>query len=338
MRSSFLIAFSAIVAAGLLAACTIEETDEPIDNGTGGSGGTAGSSTGGSAQGGAAQGGSAQGGASGEGGAATGGAAGEGGAGTGGTAGAAGSGSQDKKVGEYCEDDSFCLPGLKCIVPAGTEFFGGGPANGYCTVSCTQDQNACAAFTGTTCVDLSVTTEISAWCLASCATGQGDKNCYGRADVACSNLGPLQEGGADVVACVPVCATDSDCGGGNLICDKRLNVCVPQAAGGSAALGTACDPNNDTCQGKCLTVLDSNNAEVSFCSQRCVYGNDSACGQDVATPGVDAGVCLLGAVGGEDIGDEAFCAKFCDKNEDCPTGLTCDLSNPVHNHGYCIPQ
>lgn len=336
MRSSFLIAFSAIVAAGLLAACTIVESDEPIDEGTGGTSGVGGSSAGGSAQGGAAQGGAAQGGAAqggaaGEAGAATGGAAGEAGA-----AGAAGSGNQDGAVGKYCEDDSYCLPGLKCIVPSGTEFFGGGPANGYCTVSCTADANACAAFTGTNCVDLSITSEMSAWCLQSCAVGQGDQNCYGRIDVACSNLGPLEQGGTDVVACVPVCATDSDCGG-TLVCDKRTNMCTPQQTGGTLKPGAECDPANNQCEGTCLSLPGANNTTINFCTQRCVYGNQSSCGEGDSSLGLNAGICNL-VVDGDSSGDEAYCQKYCDAKADCAApGLDCDLTNPVNGYGLCYP-
>ncbi|MBI5535510.1 MAG: hypothetical protein HY898_22460 [Deltaproteobacteria bacterium] len=319
----------ALLCAAIGASCTIKEVDS-LDNdaGVGGSGGT--KATGGSGgTGGVAGTGGTNVGGGGTGGG-TGGVGGTGGTnvGGGGTGGSPGT----NQIGASCSADGDCLDGLKCATDKGADFFGGGPAHGFCTLSCASPNDAaCDAYPGTTCIDMSVGTENALWCVPNCTLNAGDKNCNGRLDVACTDIG------SSLVVCIPVCATDSDCNG--RICDKRLNVCVDAATGGADKLGAGCDPANNTCEGKCLETTGGDGGAVDFCSQRCVFGNDYSCAYSDPNAGVAAGVCILGSTGNENIGDEAFCAKLCDKVEDCPApGMFCDNSStPYNGHGVCLP-
>lgn len=315
--------------------CTVTTSEDVTDGGSGGTGGAGGTAgTGGAA---------GQAGAAGAGGqAGAGGLAGAAGtAGAGGTIPDAGADTTPGSgpVGHFCAGAQDCLAGLTCLTPAGNQLYGGGPANGLCTIDCNPTDagtDPCAAYAGTTCVDFAEQGPANAWCVPTCTIGAGDTNCLGRADMACTDTG------TGVAVCQPVCATDSDCSG--RVCDKKFNVCVDSGSASTGdPLGATCDPNSSKCAGKCLDVQAADGGTIPFCSQRCVWGNDSACGQSDADAGLSAGVCQFSGngSGNESTGDEGFCAKFCEGQQDCPAaGLLCNLAYknpPSMPHGLCVP-
>jgi hypothetical protein len=146
-------------------------------------------------------------------------------------------------LGGICAMDSDCGGGgLTCALPTATiPAFGGGPANGYCTKSCTADTDCGSA-------GLCVTDANGAngTCVATCTETPLPANtnplnmlsdptkCNERSDVACFALSMTQ------FACIPLCGEDSQCPTG-LHCDPRGGVCVTTPTTGQA-MGTECVP------------------------------------------------------------------------------------------------
>ncbi|MBI5533282.1 MAG: hypothetical protein HY898_11235 [Deltaproteobacteria bacterium] len=274
-----------------------------------------------------------------------------GGDGTGGYAGAPGS------LGAKCKTDADC-GSLLCIPDISTEFFGGGPAHGYCSKDCTSflhggvgvdpcslvDPNSLCSAAGDDPNDPAT----RGFCLEGCSQGPpmdsggfgkfDPKKCHGRRDVACT----VVDGGS-LSLCLPTCARDADCTGGRK-CDPRKGVCVDQPTPGSA-MGAHCHDDGGPigCAGLCLQVVKGDDASsndpnniAGFCSQRCVYGDVTSCGVE-QTP--SAGICIL-AMPEAGNGDEAFCAQMCDVDADCldqDDNAMCDTSYTQSlGRGLCL--
>jgi hypothetical protein len=223
-------------------------------------------------------------------------------------------------LGESCKNDSDCGGvGLTCTLPTANDpVFGGGPANGYCTKSCSKDGD-CPS--GGVCLQDHAGSHGT--CVLTCKQGPtlvhlndpitDMSKCNARVDVACTEIAPGR------FACIPLCGADSQCPMG-MHCDPRAATCVGTPHAGLAN-GKACDPQaaTDPCAGTC-TTLPSGAENVSICSQPCVLGVDPA---NAPTPtlwtacgGLQNGLCAF-LVQREGAGDSGTCANACSKQDDC---------------------
>jgi hypothetical protein len=359
-----LMALSAFAGCMVVAACEDDATSTPYHHATDGSGAAAGLGGGAGSAGtqslDGAVGGSGAAAGSGTGGSA--GTAGDGaggGAGTGGGSGSAGTGSVDpKKLSATCSGNQDC-GGLICLTPASTDFWGGGPGNGYCTMDCTASAknpsipDPCVALGGLCLIASLGSDPLKGYCAQSCTEGpavesstfgQFDPNkCHGRKDLVCQ--GWVDSNGKPTGSvCTPNCTKDSDCGSTGKKCDPFNTVCVSNPQQGSP-LGSNCtqwaQSQGDAgaaCAGNCLAFIKTSDASASdpnniahFCTQTCVYGDVDSCGFKQSPP---AGLCLLSTSEAGN-GDLAFCAQLCDVDADCldhDDNAWCDTST-VSNLG-----
>jgi hypothetical protein len=295
-----------------------------------------------------------------------GGAAGAGGAAGGGVAGTGGVVPEGgtAALGAVCTSSSVC-GGLTCLTAANSDLWGGGPANGYCTMDCSgslvSDSAAdpCTPIGGI-CVVASLTSPPTrAYCVKKCtpgpAMGSGDfgkfdpNKCHGRKDVACT---PFQDEQGNPVAsgCLPNCTDDSQCAAAGKKCDPSSAVCVTAPHTG-LAFGSNCtqwalsDGDAGTgCAGLCLGVIKCPDASASdpnyaafFCTQSCVLGDFNSCGYQKQP---QAGICVWAEASAGN-GDMAFCGQMCDTNADCldqKDKSTCDTSSVSNlGRGLCGP-
>jgi hypothetical protein len=238
--------------------------------------------------------------------------------------------------GAMCAADTDCMPGLRCITSSASEpALGGGPANGYCSKTCTMDSD-CAADADARCgVDANGQHGI---CVLTCTIGPAltfandpldPAKCHGRDDVRCT------PGDINTNLCLPNCEADSQCPPGR-VCDPRLTVCVDKASTGEP-IGAPCDlmATVSECAGTCVSFIQG----VTACSSACVLGGIF---DPVTTPscgGVERGFCLYreNANGAGDIG---FCAPACNKQDECQApGFWClglgGFTGTYVDNGYC---
>jgi hypothetical protein len=274
----------------------------------------------------------------------SGGAAGFGGNGVGGAeamAGAAGTGGGPGvgSVGAPCAVDVDCRSGLTCLRADGTAWLAGGPANGYCTVSCAADPSICDTLDGSVCIPGADATE--AYCMEGCTRGASfspfDFKCHRRPDVACMQVT------ATLTGCMPMCGSDNQCPPGRH-CDWANGVCVDAVHQGDPP-GAPCQLNalTNTCDGVCLDLGDG----LGTCSGLCIFGIDRpSCGfdpaQDTVVPG--SPVCLVAFDPNDSLGDAGVCVARCDCDGQClsATNVCSPFGNSTSQQlaqavGYCIP-
>jgi Cys-rich repeat protein len=278
--------------------------------------------------------------------------------GTGGnTAGTGGTAPTDAAVpandlAKACASNADCGGGLICAGAGDNVFASSGPAHGYCTKACgDEDGGDLCNPLGGVCVNMGTTTTAAPFCLLGCTFGGMDRGakCRGRNDVGCASLSD-GAGAVTVDVCVPLCAVDADCPSGRR-CDQGTGLCTATPKAGDP-LGAACSPPGDggtnTCAGLCLPVgagAGGTAVAARFCSQPCVLGSPTACNLAIGTTplaGASHGGCVLITTGGQ-LGDVGFCAQECDTAADClnkrdPGGM-CDVSisagSPIAPHGFC---
>lgn len=253
---------------------------------------------------------------------------------SGGSSGAAGAGGTPAAaefrgtIGLPCETAAECPGGLDCVPSSATgPFQEGGPEGGYCTTTCTVNEDceaiddiaACAldGDDGTSyCVALCQTGEPTSGTELKCSLLQGQRD-----DLACLAGTNMPSGGRDLGLCIPICHSDAACGGGRF-CDLGTGVCVDAAPPG-AAIGEACTEDTECAGGQCINLTDGG----GFCSGLCTYGLIGGCGFDAE--GVEVGArdagCLVPASRTGGTGDVGFCGELCDVPEDCAqAGWACD--------------
>ncbi len=235
--------------------------------------------------------------------------------------GAGGSAAEDPlipHVGRKCGTDAECGEGLACLTSASDNFFGGGPANGYCTSPCQENAECDAIDSQSECfAGLCLLT-----CLSQNPTSLAENKCLGRRDLACQSLayrnlaeftGSRQEG-----LCFPQCGSDEDCSGRR--CDLARGVCTDQAAEGQP-IGSPCAQDTDCAGNRCFVL---NNGE-SACTAPCVLGHPAGCGFGATASPREAG-CATPAIGGvtgsEGAGDVGLCLELCDVDADCRQAVT----------------
>jgi Dickkopf-like protein len=285
-----------------------------------------------------------------------GGAAGAGGGNNGGSSGAAGAGGAPGAefrgtVGLPCETATDCPGGLDCVPSSATgPFQNGGPEEGYCTTTCTVNED-CEAIDDIAACALGGDGN-QRYCVALCQTGDPsgtELKCsliQGQRDtLACLSGVTTPSGGRDLGLCIPVCHSDEGCGGGRF-CDLGTGVCVDAPPAG-AAVGAACTEDAECAGGQCLTLTGGG----GFCTGLCTFGLIGGCGFDAL--GVPAGertaACLVPALSTGGIGDIGYCSELCDVAEDCAQaewtcdpltdlfGATSDAAEVFGRAGFCNP-
>ncbi|WP_437784638.1 hypothetical protein [Sorangium sp. So ce1097] len=313
--------------------CSDDSGDDPggSSTGTGSVSGSAGSGAGGNGGGGAGSGDGGSGAGSGDGGGGAG--SGDGGSGAGNGDGGSGAGSGDGGSGAgsggeahlaaRCEVDADCGSSGVCIPESDPDFFGGGPAGGYCTAACAGDGD-CAG-EGSVC--------IGGACLLGCTMGQpplesivmelDPGKCQGREDLRCDTF-------EDASICLPSCGSDSECAGGRR-CDPRWNLCVDEPTTGLPD-GSACeigDDDEDPCASWCINF----GGNSGVCAGFCVLGGDIAnddCG------GLESGLCLYGFGDDPGAGDIGVCANACTRHSDCLLPDASCVSAGLETNGFCV--
>jgi hypothetical protein len=232
-------------------------------------------------------------------------------------------------VGRRCETDANCGEGLRCYTAASNDLFGGGPAGGYCTATCTGNAACAAIDPESECVGIQGTQSV---CVRTCLSLPGPFNpdepvlpplaenkCLSRSDLVCMSelaLGQAMFTGTRQPGwCFPQCGSDEECP--NRRCDLSRGLCVGGQATG-LELGARCATAAECAGGLCIGA--NGDGSESFCSAPCVVGQPVGCGYG-ASAAVRDGGCLGprfgGFTGDEGIGDTGFCAELCDVDADC---------------------
>lgn len=260
-------------------------------------------------------------------------------------------------LGSTCTSNSDCNSGLTCELPGSNDFGSGGPSLGYCTTTCTQNSDCTSFDSAAQCVNVGSGSS-TAYCLEGCDPS-GQNQCQGRYDSLCMPLaqtgadGGVIDGGTTVSACMPVCATDNDCGGRK--CDMNSGLCVDTPKSGQP-VGAPCNPQaiqggaTDPCAGFCISDSTSDPTSgfcTGFCSTNSL-GVPGACGSNPQQGTAQDAACLFQATftSGAQIG---ICGQLCDCDSDClGTGEVCQswanagISNPsqftqmFNRAGLCV--
>ncbi|WP_433935903.1 hypothetical protein AB3662_14395 [Sorangium cellulosum] len=229
----------------------------------------------------------------------------------------------EARLAARCEADADCGPSGVCIPESDSEFFGGGPAGGYCTAACSEDSD-CAG-EGSVCIGgaclLGCTMGVPP--LESLATELDPGKCQGREDLRCDALD-------DASICVPSCGSDGQCTGGR-VCDPRWNLCVDEPTTGLPE-GSPCEigrDGEDPCASWCIDF----GGESGVCAGLCVLGGDIAnddCG------GLESGLCLYSLAADSGAGDVGVCANACTSHSDCLLPDASCVSAGLEANGYCL--
>jgi hypothetical protein len=244
-------------------------------------------------------------------------------------------------LGTSCTSNTDCTGGLTCLRPTDNLAPGAGPPNGLCTADCSTAANEalCTKTLGGICVSFSLPATKS-FCMESCTQGKAsppESKCHGRPDVVCNGLDT-----PGLFACIPLCATDSDCGARK--CDLATGFCSDVVTPG-APIGSPCTMHSDCAGDFCYPFEFGPDASstAGVCTAGCRLGNLEGC--KFRTSPLDAGppvgACLLSTSSADD-GDAAICAQLCDSIDDCGTvdpRWTCILDSSVRtafgHGGYC---
>jgi hypothetical protein len=239
-------------------------------------------------------------------------------------------------VGRGCADSSECGAGLKCLTAASNDFFGAGPAGGYCTTGCTGDADCTSIDRQSACVGADPSQPGAGLCARTCLskdpTSLAENKCLGRRNLVCQSeaflgtaafTGDRQDGW-----CLPQCGSDEDCAGRR--CDLARGLCTDTAAAG-APIGAPCTQNSDCAGNACVQI-----GTQTFCSAPCVVGQALGCGAGLSSTSVEA-ACLrprvVGLTGSEGRGDMGFCIELCSQSSDCEQGaggfFECDPSDEI---------
>jgi hypothetical protein len=234
-----------------------------------------------------------------------------------------------------CVEDWQC-PGAGAFCRSAEEGFPGGQCTSACTDRTECDDgavyNECLLLTGATAMA----------CEAYCRNGSDCRTGY-----TCQVLG-TDAAGATRGVCLPVCATDAECGGTSQ-CDPYTGRCV--AMGGvhttGAVTGEACTSDAACRSGNCRLPVE--NASYTgylggYCQSLCRIPQGYNTNNFFDGPALPQGTCTGDAVclpGGnqQGAGDLGVCLASCTSSADCRPGYTCNQTIQSHTftNGYCAP-
>jgi hypothetical protein len=240
--------------------------------------------------------------------------------------------------GAFCDSDAECEDGLTCLTAEGSEWLGGGPAGGYCSLSCAQDPTICQQkYPNSMCITGSGGEK---FCFEACQHGDslfGGEKCHSRVNSACYYLSSTSAASA----CLPSCGYDDECPAGRY-CDLALGVCVDEQPAG-LPIGTKCDPDSaeNPCTGFCIELRTGQ----GVCSGSCTYGAPGACGVPPDENPVGSGICLpLYDLANDGVGDTGLCVQRCNTADDClsPGSICSEFNDTATEEAYqakglCVP-
>lgn len=205
-------------------------------------------------------------------------------------------------VGEQadpCLHDVGCAEGLYCDV----SFQGQGLCTRFCGEGDTEDEAACGA--GGTCLRSAGKN----FCTRACTPGDGTSCAPGQV---CTGLW-LQVSPADDPGCLPFCATDDQCGPGQ-VCHVRSGTCTAPTRLEGREDGEPCDPSGpEVCRGLCFQVDDDPTHGMCASLINRAVADDCPDRPGTMTPlrpnaDDDLAVCIY---------------RGCDADEDCTAPLRC---------------
>lgn len=244
-------------------------------------------------------------------------------------------------IGRTCVEDAECGSGLRCYQSTANDFFGGGPAHGYCSAPCAQTSECTAIDSQSQCE--------AGVCIRTCRsqnpTSVLENKCLSRPDVVCQSEAYLGiegfNGSRQRGLCMPQCGSDEDCG--SRFCDLARGLCVGARPTG-APVGALCEVNEDCLGGSCVPA--DSTMTLRICTSPCVFGPPVGCGDGVSADPRNYACLqpLIGApfIGSEGLGDVGFCVEICDVDADCAeaaNGFAClpdDRLARLGRSGFCL--
>lgn len=236
-------------------------------------------------------------------------------------------------IGVPCDDDTDCQDGLTCLTESDS---GTLPRGGICTSPCSDNQGCWDYDAFSLCVALGVSEGSDMYCVQACTFGASyaDK-CFDSAVQTCYPVSnePLEDE-TFIGACFPQCRNDDDCASGTF-CDAASGLCLEQELPGKA-VGEICDVSAGEGEcgqgGACMGIADG--ITTGFCTSVCNFHPETIiCGSESVGPDAQAACIpnlqILDALGvPSSVNDVGQCLPLCDVDDDCPTGMVCDVSDP----------
>jgi hypothetical protein len=172
------------------------------------------------------------------------------------------------------------------------------------------------------------------YCIEPCARGLATASpglldptkCHGRADSSCATNG----------GCMPSCAGDADCEGGDA-CDLHHGLCKTGLAPVDAGIGATASAGCGTQMSASFSDGDAGTA--FYCTGYCTIGVLGGCGWEGPSPPAPVG-CVMYTGTLNTAGDRGLCARLCDCDADCAPETRClqlDATNGLiyGRYGYC---
>ncbi len=238
-----------------------------------------------------------------------------------------------------CETDEQC-PGMGAVCRRASE---DGYPGGYCTVPCS-DRTPCD-YRSVYHHCLRREGETQAYCERRCLNGI---DC-GRSGYSCGPEIAAEAGGA----CLPVCTSDEECGGG-AICNLYSGQCGTRGADETLAPnGAACAFGDDCRSGGCVAEASPTGVPTGwvggYCVSNCIlpggYNTSSFFEGSELPQGTcpEGGLCIPSGQG-QARGDMGSCYVECRSATDCRPGYTCLSSFGLgsggtanYTNGICVP-
>lgn len=213
-----------------------------------------------------------------------------------------------------------------------------GYPGGICTLACTDRTDCDDGAVYNSC--LTLTGETNASCQWFCRNGTD-----------CSRPGytceVIQGSSPAAGFCIPVCATDAECGG-TAQCDTYTGRCVAAGMVGTSGglTGEACGSNAACRSGVCRQASEGTNFTGfvnGYCQSLCRiptgYNTSDFFTGDTLPTGTCPGDAICIPAGNYGTGDLGVCLDACDGNADCRSGYECLKTFGTHtfNNGYCSP-